>query len=259
MNLRVIVVMVASAVGIVSYGVPVDVSADGDDTLGILKVDRPVDKNAEAVVGVPFLKSPLYENMTVDQLLVAGYGVKDEIWLWNPLGWYDAWTWDDDEEAWTSVYIYGRPEPKKAEEQTVDRGKAFWFRTSDLTITNQLTLAGLVQSNATTTVAQGSGAEPKWTLLVNPFGTAVDIAAKLAEGAVTGDQISFVNGTVRYEYKSGQGWGMWVKGGIKKKIGNITIYYPDKFEVSETIVVPGGTAFWYISVGGNPTIAWDFN
>jgi len=239
-----------------AFGEAVAVDSDSSETLGMYK--PPKTAGDETVLGVPFVKSPFSETNTVDTLLFAGYGNRDLIRIWNAAGVvgseYDTWSWNQKSNAWVAVKKSTGVYPASASEYDVARGYAFWF-TDRSSASNDLVQAGLVKTGAVTTVAAGTKGSPRSTLLINPYGVEIDAAEKLATGAATGDQISLVNGTVRYDYKAGFGWGLLQKGEIIAKKGDLIIYGPDKF-VTTNITVAAGTAFWYISKGGSPTVQW---
>jgi len=236
----------------------VSVDTDSTETLGMSIVEKSALTNKEAVLNIPYVKSTgasIGAENTVDTLLVAGFDEDDTIRVWNAQeavgSEYDTWYWED---AWKASNKSKGTKPGPASETTVVRGNAFWFKDYSKS-TIALVQAGLVKTGAVTTVTAGTKGSPRSTLLINPYGVEIDAAEKLATGAVTGDQISLVNGTVRYDYKAGSGWGLWQKGEIIVKKGDLIIYGPDKF-VTTNITVAAGTAFWYISKGGSPTVQW---
>ena len=229
------------------------VVTESDETLGIVKVAKTA--GGETVAGVPFRKfdvtSGTAKAMTVDQLLVAGFGQDDDIYAYNPTkpsgDEYDMWAWDEGE--W--VGIAGQTQPSPAESAEIASGKAFWFK-DESGSTTPLPLAGLYQENVTTTVDVG-----KKSLLVNPYPVAINAAEKLKEGACAGDQFALVGGSDRYEFRDGA-WGVVAKGTVIKELpGGIKIYGSDTFTPATEIVIPAGQAFWYISTGATaPTVAW---
>ena len=229
------------------------VVTESDETLGIVKVAKTA--GGETVAGVPFRKfdvtSGTAKAMTVDQLLVAGFGQDDDIYAYNPAkpsgDEYDMWAWDG--EKWSGVL--GQAEPPAAESAEIASGKAFWFK-DESDSTTPLTLAGLYQENVTTTVDVG-----KKSLLVNPYPVAINAAEKLKEGACVGDQFALVGGSDRYEFRDGA-WGVVAKGTVIKELpGGIKIYGSDTFTAKDVIEIPAGQAFWYISTGTTaPAVAW---
>lgn len=236
------------------------VVTESDETLGIVKVAKTA--GGETVAGVPFRKfdvtSGTAKAMTVDQLLVAGFGQDDDIYAYNPTkpsgDEYDMWAWDG--EKWDIVP--GPTQPPAAESAEIASGKAFWFK-DESGSTTPLTLAGLYQENVMTTTDAGTAGVPKMTLLVNPYNVPVNATEKIATGAATGDQIVFVNGSGRYEFKEGEGWGTVQATEKTVTIGGQTrtVRGPDQFVAVESgLIIPAGQAFWYVSKGGNPTVAW---
>ena len=229
------------------------VVTESDETLGIVKVAKTA--GGETVAGVPFRKfdvtSGTAKAMTVDQLLVAGFGEGDDIYAYNPAkasgDEYDMWAWDG--EKWDIVP--GPTQPPAAESAEIASGKAFWFK-DESGSTTPLTLAGLYQENVTTTVDVG-----KKSLLVNPYPVAINAAENLKDGACAGDQFALVGGSDRYEFRDGA-WGVVAKGTVIKELpGGIKIYGSDTFTPATEIVIPAGQAFWYISTGATaPTVAW---
>lgn len=232
------------------------VVTESDETLGIVKVAKSgKTASGEIVAGVPFGKFDVETGaavaMTVDQLLVAGFGEEDKIYAYNPAkpsgDEYDMWSWEDGE--W--IEVLGRVPPPPADSAALASGKAFWFKDVSGS-TTPLTLAGLYQESVSTAVDVGQK-----SLLVNPYPVAIIAAEKLAAGACTGDQFCLVGGDVRYEFRDGA-WGTVVKGDVVKTLpGGIKIYGPDKFSPIANIEIPAGKAFWYISTGATaPMVAW---
>jgi len=273
MNIRFHLAVIGLLGATCAFGATVDVPADSDETLGMIKISKTNAVDSEIVLGVPFMQSPWGTTNTVSSLLVAGYGVDmdnykgDALYIWDPAKptarGYNTWmTWPDanGSNKWVSVSD-GVEKAPGSSVYTVNRGTAFWF--ADVSgDTNDLVTAGLVKTGAVSVVVAGTADEPVKTLLINPFYTEVNAAEALATGAQTGDQLALVGGTKRYEYQAGTaekplGWGTWQKGDVIKTIGTIKIYGPDKFVVEDVIPVPAGTGFWYISKGGAPVVTWD--
>lgn len=263
MNIRISILALGTLAAAAACGGSVEVSADSGETLGMIKISKTNAVNSEIVLGIPFMKSPWGGTNTVNTLLVAGYGADssdgDTIRVWNPskpsTRGYDMWeTWPDGtgSNLWLRIQDIGKERPAEATEYAVSRGTAFWF--ADVSGNpNDLVQAGLVKPGAQSTVAAGTAEIPVKTLLINPFYTEVNAAALLATGAQTGDQLSLVNGTERFEYRDGK-WGHTVRKAVV--VGGRTIY-KNVFEAVEQITVPAHVAFWYISTGGSPTVSWD--
>lgn len=142
----------------------------------------------------------------------------------------------------------------------IPRGSAAWLVRSDNT--TPIYFAGQVNTNetVTTTVEQGSVSAPKWTMLGSPsINEPFDIAT-ITEGVVATtsasqfmDQIVVHRDGVDkiYTYENGK-WGYWTTETFTRfgKTGTRSV-----FKTNDTLI-PVGTAFWYVSRGGNPTITW---
>jgi hypothetical protein len=142
----------------------------------------------------------------------------------------------------------------------IPRGSAAWLVRSNNT--TPIYFAGQVNTNETVTTAveQGSVSAPKWTMLGSPsINEPFDIAT-ITEGVVATtsasqfmDQIVVHRDGVDkiYTYENGN-WGYWTTETFTRfgKTGTRSV-----FKTDDTLI-PVGTAFWYVSRGGHPTITW---
>lgn len=182
-------------------------------------------------------------------------------------GVYDCYLLDA-QKKWSSITSYKLDENGKVTTRTatapeyarIPRGSAAWLVRGDNT--KPIYFAGQVNTNetVTTTVEQGSVSAPKWTMLGSPsINEPFDIAT-ITEGVVATtsasqfmDQIVVHRDGVDkiYTYENGE-WGYWTTETFSRfgKTGTRSV-----FKTNDT-VIPVGTAFWYVSRGGNPTITW---
>jgi len=182
-------------------------------------------------------------------------------------GVYDCYLLDA-EKKWSSITSYkldafGKLTTRTAtapEYARIPRGSAAWLVRGDNT--KPIYFAGQVNTNetVTTTVERGSVSAPKWTMLGSPsINEPFDIAT-ITEGVVATtsasqfmDQIVVHRDGVDkiYTYENGH-WGYWTTETFTRfgKTGTRSVYKTDD------TVIPVGTAFWYVSRGGSPTITW---
>ena len=214
-----------------------EVVEDLDDAIGIINLGVP-GAGKELAAGVPFTTAGTTAKL--DDLVMTGLASGDKILVQKAEGeGYDEYTFNG--TTWGNVELAP--------------GTTFWYQSVGSSV--PLTLAGLVTNSVSTAVAAGTAAAPKATLLVNPFNSAADLVVAVGAAAAEGDQIAFAgdNGgkDVRYVFKGGQ-WGYYTKPAAVTAAG---IYLADDvFNPVSAISVPGGKGAWYVSKGGNPTVAW---
>lgn len=182
-------------------------------------------------------------------------------------GVYDCYLLDA-QKKWSSITSYKLDENGKVTTRTatapeyarIPRGSAVWLKRADASA--PIYFAGQVNTNetVTTTVERGSVSAPKWTMLgSSSINEPFDIAT-ITEGVVATtsasqfmDQIVVHRDGVDkiYTYENGH-WGYWTTETFTRfgKTGTRSVFKTDD------TVIPVGTAFWYVSRGGNPTITW---
>ncbi len=241
------------------------------NTLGILKA---ASTNHQEMIAIPWKQlapndeqSILVSNIVQTANLTAG----DQLYVYRPNdtvseGVYDCYLLDA-QKKWSSITSYKLDENGKVTTRTatppenarIPRGSAVWLVRGDNT--TPIYFAGQVNTNETvmTTITAGTVAKPFWTMCGNPGVEPFDIAT-ITEGVVATtsasqfmDQIVVHRDGVDkiYTYENGK-WGYWTTETFTRfgKTGTRSV-----FKTNDT-VIPVGTAFWYVSRGGSPTIIW---
>ena len=95
--------------------------------------------------------------------------------------------------------------------------------------------------------------KPDYKLMVSEKVEALDLNAGKITGAGADDNIVVpLNGGASTIYRLKDGvWGSDVKTTVKLFGKEVT-----KLVFTRATALPAGTGFWYVSVGGEPTIAW---
>ena len=177
----------------------------------------------------------------VSDLIASGLSDGDILSVWNGSAYY-SWKWEDG--AWTEAE--GPSGTPAATAATVTRGQAVWYTPAE---SKTYTLMGCPVDTASTSPTTANG----YTLLANPLPTDVTVSGI---GGDDGDEILLINSvssTTSYVCNDGSwcttGWTTTIVGGKTMKTRT---YAP----VANTVKIPAGTGFWYISNGGSPTITW---
>ncbi len=228
-----------TTLGVVKYGT--------DDTFATDKSGK------EVVVAVPWLEAnSSATTVSVTNLITSGLTSGDKISVWDEsTKTYTTWAYNG--STWTAAQNANNATPAT----TIAPGQAFWYnRAGEKTFT----LIGRVPTNAiTTTVNKGTGISgKKYNLVSNPYRAAVDFAK--VTGCAANDQLIVITGgttttTTTYTYNGSK----WCQGGNTTTTNNrgteMITYNPTKTPL-DTLVIPAGASFWYMSATGEPTINW---
>jgi len=241
----------------------VESSIASTEQLGIIRY-APTDlytKSDEVAVGVPWLSTSSTDAsdvaVTVAELIATGLTSGDQISVWDKANKrYDVWQWNG--SSWVAALDAdsGSTTTKSAYTTKVERGQAFWYKRNDKTKT--FALIGRPKDNATTTPEVGQSKNPKYNLMSNPYPDAIDLAGLTG---TEGDQIVTIPDGTFYTYTTAKvGWctRKWVEDEsvtLPWLPGN---HHPvrEQFDKQDSLVIPSGRSFWYISKGGAPAIDW---
>lgn len=198
----------------------------------------------EVAIGVPWQAcgSAGATPVKVSDLIASGLTDGDILSVWNGTS-YHSWQWNG--SAWTAAE--GPSETPEATKTTVSRGQAVWYMPAG---SKTYTLMGCPVAAASTSSTTANG----YTLLANPLPTDVTVSGI---GGSDGDEILLINSvssTTSYVRNKGSwcttGWGE------PTDVGGKTMKPRTYIPVDDTVKIPAGTGFWYISKGGSPTITW---
>lgn len=194
-----------------------------------------------------------------DTMKVANLVKTDTLTAGDELYYYDGSTyyrWTLTSGVWTPSATTKSEDGKSVTVQAPDadygiaRGKGLFLvrqnTSSEIWLYGQSSTAAI-----SVTVAKGTATAPAYTMLANPNTEAYGLNAHDVEGA-DGDMISIPGDSTVYTYKGGS-WGYVQKTG-EKTIRSKTIDVME-WAVGE-VTVPAGQGVWYVSKGGEPTIAW---
>lgn len=215
--------------------------------LGVVKVA--LESGAEPAVGVPYTTAG-GESVTVASLVATGVAAGDQISVWdkNIAGYY---VWEYTSTGWEGATRTDNTETPSASTYTVAPGVAVWYKPA---AKGSIVIAGNVPATCSSTPTAGSASAPKFSLLANPFPTAVKLT-KIAGTA--GDQIVSLDSKKSYTYgtPSGASASSWCTNGwTTVTVGGKTNRQATLCDASADTI--SGEGFWYISKGGNPTIDW---
>lgn len=199
----------------------------------------------EIAIGVP------WNGVTVDKLVSSGVSTGDTISMWDEANSrYDVWEWDGDSWVPAIDTDHSYTTSKSASETTVAPGRAVWYKRA---ASKAITLLGTPVTGAcATTVAGGSSSAPKYNLLCDPFPEAVTLSNITG---TAGDQIALIGGTKAAVYTyHGDAW-------CTRSFETTTDAYGDRVQTETftpvvSATIPAGSAFWYMSRGGSPTLTW---
>lgn len=205
----------------------------------------------EVVAAVPWKNVALTADVTVDRLIATGVATGDEIAAWNH-GNKTYYTWRFNGTSWESAKDAktGLVAPA-ASETTLARGTAVWYKRATPSAAYSQVGGYTAEAVATTVTLGGKTLDnkPANTLLINPYYETVDLA-RIDGGH--GDQIQVLSSLKVYSCNNGQ-WGVVVLEEVDSPFGPIK---QQKFNAVNSIELPAGEGFWYISKGGQPTIGW---
>ena len=206
----------------------------------------------EVVAAVPWRNVAVPGDVTVDRLVATGVATGDEIAAWmDGAKTYYTWRWNG--TAWEpATDAKTGVKASAASATTLLRGTAVWYKRAEPSSAYSQ-VGGYDPATVTTAVTQGgatSEKKPANTLLINPYGRAVDLTK--ISGA-SGDQIQTLADKQVYTYKDGK-WGTMQLVEMDSPFGPVK---KQQFVAAEgSVVVPVGQGFWYISKGGAPEIDW---
>lgn len=217
-------------------------------TVGVLKAA--VTAGTDAPLGVPYTN-------TVDKLVTVGVSEGAEISVWTGTG-YKIWRYNG--TAWVGAADANKQAEAtsdSASSTTVPAGTAVWFKPASGV--SAVTLVGTPASTCAATPEAGGTSAPKYSLMCNPFGAAVDFPSNPVEG----DQIvvlgSEANTSYTYTTPTGGSSLAWCTGSWEMVTPSNT-KFPSYQKYTLTAVqsgtkIPAG-GFWYISKGTAPTFNW---
>ena len=230
---------------------------DAKTVLGIKRV-KEMSKSVDTAAAVPWMGAA-GGDCKVSELITTGLAVGDTIKVYDlTTKGYFIWVVDKDGKTWVKVSDAPASQPE-ANEYTLARGRAFWYMKDGGNESDEYTQIGTYSTDQIlTTIDKGvSFAAPVHNLLINPKWTAFNIQEKLtaAVGCAKDDVVVIVETGKRYRF-DGTTWGQDVSKQTTDRFGRtITTTVFEAIGTGDG-VVSAGTAFWYLSAGGVPTIAW---
>ena len=209
---------------------------------------------SEVVAAVPWRNVAVTGDVTVDRLIATGVAVNDEIAAWDSsekkyyIWKYTSSGWVASTDAKTNVTA---PDATAYKPQ---RGQAVWYKRQTPGVAYSQ-IGGYVSGNVVTeTVEGGTASAVIDNLLINPYYEAVELT-KLT-GCAAGDAIQVFDTGKVYTYKSLGGalkWTIHTRTPVKSPFG---VVYQVGDAAVDSIPLPAGVGFWYVSKGGTPTIDW---
>ena len=205
-----------------------------------------------------------------DLVLTDNLAVGDKILHWNGSSW-DAWVIIETAgvKSWSPTVISEgskNSQTKPAENTALARGDAIWVdRASTI---SPFYIYGQIPTSSeglTSVVTAGSSSQPGYTMMAAPatdsagFKLNTLVSKKTAGDFADGDKIVIVDATARlgrreYTYKTET-----KNFSVEEDVLDSTNTYPIGVTwtaIGDDVVLPVGCGFWYVSVGGNPTITW---
>ena len=234
----------------------IETTTESKTVLGIKRVDYTVTQTtADLAAAVPWLMAA-EENMPVSGLITTGISEGDQIQVYEKsANAYYTWLYRDGE--WEGAT--GTP---SADEYPLERGRAFWYKPvggkgasgtyTQVGLYSESTITSKVDSAA---VASASFANPVHFLMASPKYEDFNLKEKLTADAdcKVDDVVVVVATGARYRF-NGSAWGQDVDQEVDifgVKVSQ-KVFVPTEGEV----IVPAGTAFWYLSAGGAPEFEW---
>lgn len=190
--------------------------------------------------------------LVTNLVMTTGLANKDKLLYWNAnkgTGDWDAW--EVSNNAWVPVESTGGSTPA-ADTANLPCGSAVWIECNE---PKTIYLFGqYFSSGASTTVVAGK------STMVGPCATTDvpvnSLKAKKTDGSfVEGDKIQIVDasntrlGIAEYVWRGTNDDGQFKKLGIE----NGAVVWNN---LADTVVIPAGQGFWYVSKGGSPTFTW---
>lgn len=249
-----------------------------DNTLCRIEVNS---ETTNTIVAVPFVKVGLGNvNIPVAELVLTDNLAEDDTLLhWNGSSW-DAWNIEETsgKKSWIPVWTSDNSQTTQAdpaEGTALARGDAIWVVRASAEkpfyIYGQITNA--TATAATSTAEKGS--EEKglaYTMMSAPttdpagFQLSTLVGKKSAGAFADGDTIVVVDpsnttfGRKEYVYKSDQGAFCTLTVTTSEITIAGTTYTTVTGQtwtpVDDTVKIPAGEGFWYVSKGGDPTFTW---
>ena len=232
------------------------VEVETASVLGIKCVTMPT-AGTDAAAAVPWLNAA-NEACKASELMTTGLATGDTIKVFD-LAAKAYYMWVYDNGAWAKIANAPEGQPE-ASAYAVPRGRAFWYVPGTGNPNAVYTQVGKFTSAPVTTTVDGgedaSSVAPKQSLLINPKWADFSIAEKLtaAVGCKAHDTVVCIGTNTRYRFNGS----VWEKE-IDRQVAELGVTVTQKAYVAlgeGEGVIPAGTAFWYVSVGGQPTIAW---
>lgn len=238
----------------------VETTVESSTILGTKRVEYTTEKESatetEFPAAVPWLKAA-NEDMPVSELITTGLAEGDQIQVYDLVK-KAYYSWHYTGGAWVGDNLTNGDEVPSADEYTLKRGTAFWYKPSENNENGAYTQVGLSGSAITTQINGAEGAslfKPVHNLLINPKYAEFDI--KSISGAKQDDVIVLASDGTRYRFN-----GKWGQD-IDKEVTQFGVTVKQKVfaAIGEDGVgngkVPAGTAFWYLNAGKDkPTINW---
>ncbi len=239
-------ILAVSMAGSVAYA---DAASTVDSSsLGVVKVA--IESGAEPAVGVPYTTAS-GTSVTVASLVATGVAENDQISVWDKdIAGYYVWQYSA-KNGWEGATRTDNTETPSASTYTVAPGVAVWYKPA---AAGSIVIAGNVPTNCVSPTEEGAASAPKFSLLANPFPTAVNLSNIAGEA---GDQIVSLDSKKSYTYgtASGASKASWCTNGwTTVEVGDKTNKQLTLLDASADTISREG--FWYISKGGHPTIDW---
>lgn len=223
-----------------------------NNTCGLMNVPS---TTATTMIAVPWVTV----GGTEDAMKVANLVKTDTLTAGDELYYYDGFTyyrWVLTGGEWTPSATAKSENGKSVTVQAPDadygiaRGKGLFLVRQDTS--KEIWLYGQYStSSVSVEVLKGSGEAPAYTMIANPSTVDYGLNAHGVEGAA-GDMIQIPGDATVYTYK-GDSWGYVQKKGTTTVRGKTVDVM--EWAVGE-VTIPAGMGAWYISKGGEPSIAW---
>lgn len=212
---------------------------------------------------IPVTELVLTDNLSTGDTLLHKNGNKWEAWVVANSAWTPLTIVEGMDASWT----------KGAADATLSRGDAVWVNRQDPT--KKFYVYGQVTTDAATATAlAGSSNSPAYTMMsaptTDPAGFQLNtLVQRKTDGAFAdGDTIVVVDssnaqfGRKEYVYKSDKGAFCTLTATTSTiTIGGVqytSVTGQTWTLVADTVKIPVGAGFWYVSKGGNPTFTWTF-
>jgi len=216
----------------------------------ILGIKRtPGGAQKEIAIGVPWLGTE-GEPVTIDRLIATGVQERDVLKVYDN-GTKGYIQWERKNGEWRPVSdAQTGGDDVWPEDYSVSRGMALWLTRSD--VAAPFSQIGLYTTDAVSTPvvnqhANGDAAtlaKPVYNLMFSPKSGDFNLGV-VTNGCSNGDAVLIISTGQLYTFKRNKNITAW--GCVGSDDGKW---------VPSSISIPGNTAFWYMSAGGNPNIVW---